>query len=205
MPKNSEVEIKFRVNDFRRLEQALTNAGFQLKTPPTYELNTLYDRPEGELRSKDQILRLRKYGEKWWLTFKSKGKAGKYKTREEHESAVANGPEVEAILRALGYIPSFVYEKFRSKWSDGKGEVVIDHTPIGIVAEIEGSPRWIDRTARALGVQLGDYITKSYGELFMDWKAATGSSAANMTFRECGSKRPRFAEAAKLGGARHSG
>jgi adenylate cyclase, class 2 len=80
---------------------------------------------------------------------------------------------------------------FRS-WSDGKGEVVIDHTPIGVVAEIEGAPRWIDRTARSLVVAPADYITKSYGELFLEWKKASGSSANNMTFRECGRRRPRF-------------
>lgn len=192
MPKNSEVEIKFLVTDVRRLEQSLTDAGFQLKTPPTHEVNSLYDRPGNPLRRQGAILRLRKYGERWRLTHKAKGTAGRYKTREEHESAVEKGPELDAILRALGYAPSFVYEKFRSEWSDGKGEVVVDHTPIGVVAEIEGAPRWIDRTARALGVHSRDYITKSYGELFLEWKKAAGSPAANMTFRECGSRRPRF-------------
>ncbi len=192
MPKNSEVEIKFRVTDVRRLEQSLTDAGFQLKTPPTHEMNSLYDRPGNPLRRQGAILRLRKYGEHWRLTHKAKGVAGRYKTREEHETGVESGAEIDAILRALGYAPSFVYEKFRSEWSDGKGEVVVDHTPIGVVAEIEGAPRWIDRTARALGVDSRDYITKSYGELFLEWKKATGSPAANMTFRECGSRRPRF-------------
>jgi adenylate cyclase class 2 len=192
LPKNSEVEIKFSVTNVRLLERSLTDAGFQLKTPPTHEMNSLYDRPGNPLRRQGAILRLRKYGERWRLTHKAKGKAGRYKTREEHETAVENGPELDAILRALGYAPSFVYEKFRSEWSDGKGEVVVDHTPIGVVAEIEGAPRWIDRTARALGVDSCDYITKSYGELFLEWKKATGSLAANMTFRECGSRRPRF-------------
>ncbi len=42
---------------------------------------------------------------------------------------------------------SFVYEKFRAEWSDGEGHVVLDHTPIGDIAEIEGKSRWIDRTA----------------------------------------------------------
>jgi adenylate cyclase, class 2 len=192
LPKNSEVEIKFRVADVRRLERSLTDAGFQLKTPPTHEMNSLYDRPGNPLRRQGAILRLRKYGERWRLTHKAKGKAGRHKTREEHETAVESGPELDAILRALGYAPVFAYEKFRSEWSDGKGEVVVDHTPIGVVAEIEGAPRWIDRTARALGVDSRDYITKSYGELFLEWKKATGSAAASMTFRECGSRRPRF-------------
>jgi adenylate cyclase class 2 len=192
LPKSSEVEIKFRVADVRRLEQSLADAGFQLKTPPTHEVNSLYDRAGNPLRRQGVILRLRKYGERWRLTHKAKGTPGRHKKREEHETAVENGPELDAILRALGYAPSFVYEKFRAEWCDGKGEVVVDHTPIGDIAEIEGPARWIDRTARALGVGYSEYITKSYGELFLEWKKATGSPANNMTFRECGSRRPRF-------------
>ena len=60
--------------------------------------------------------------------------------------------KMDAILRALGFSPAFVYEKFRAEWSDGEGHVVLDHTPIGDVAEIEGKSRWIDRIARELGV-----------------------------------------------------
>lgn len=193
MPKKPEVEIKFRVVDVRQLEQSLKGAGFSVKTPPTYEINTLYDRPGSPLRRAGEILRLRNYGGRWRVTHKARGAANKkHKTRQEHETTVDNGPELDAILRVLGYVPSFIYEKFRCEWSDGQGEVVVDHTPIGIIAEIEGAPRWIDRTACVLGVAPVDYITKSYGELFLEWKKATRSAASNMTFRECGSRRPRL-------------
>jgi len=47
---------------------------------------------------------------------------------------------MDLILRALGYAPSFRYEKFRAEWTDGKGQVVVDETPIGDFCEIEGSP-----------------------------------------------------------------
>ena len=47
------------------------------------------------------------------------------------------------------------------------GKVLLDETPIGNFLEIEGSPRWIDRTARALGFFDGDYITRSYGYLYL--------------------------------------
>ena len=101
-------------------------------------------------------------------------------------------PSSTLFCARSGIHPIFVYEKFRSEWSDGEGEVVVDHTPIGVIAEIEGKARWIDRTARALGVPSSEYITKSYGELFLEWKKATASPANNMTFRECGSRRPHF-------------
>ncbi len=168
-----EVEIKFQVPDLKSLEKKLKSLGFKCETPSTHEVNTLYDLPGQKLRKKGEILRLRKYGDKWKLTHKSKGKAGRHKSRAEAETALSDGKQMDAILRALGFSPVFTYEKYRAEWSDGQGEVVLDHTPIGDIAEIEGKARWIDRTARALGVDSKDYITKSYGELFLDWKRST--------------------------------
>ena len=66
--------------------------------------------------------------------------------------------------------------------------MVLDHTPIGDVAEIEGPARWIDRTAKLLGVPQADYITKSYAELFFEWKRRYKRKAMNMTFQECGGR-----------------
>jgi adenylate cyclase class 2 len=192
-----EIEIKFVVPDLRALEQKLGQLGFHLETPFTHEVNTLYDLPSQKLRRKGELLRLRQYGEKWKLTHKAKGKTGRHKSRAELESSVSDGKQMDNILRALGYRPSFIYEKFRAEWSDDEGAVVLDHTPIGNIAEIEGKSRWIDRIARALGVNARDYITKSYTELFFDWKRNTGSSAKNMTFRECGGS-PRKLEPKKV-------
>jgi len=181
---NQEIEIKFRVEKVRALARRLRVAGFHLVTPRTHEMNALYDLPGQRLRGKGELLRLRQYGDAWVLTHKSKGKAGRHKTRVETETKVEDGAQMDAILRALGYSPSFIYEKFRAEWSDNDGHVVLDHTPIGDVAEIEGKSRWIDRIARELGVKPADYITKSYAELFFDWKRRTGSKAENITFRE---------------------
>src|SRR5208283_1431191 len=181
-----EVEIKFLVPDRRALEGKLCELGFREETPSTPEVNTLYDLPGQKLRRKGELLRLRDYGGKWRLTHKAKVKLGKHKSRGELETGVSDGKRMDAIMRVLGYSPSFVYEKFRAEWSDDEGHVVLDHTPLGDVAEIEGKSRWIDRIARELGLAPADYITKSYAELFFDWKRKTGSRAQNMTFRECG-------------------
>ncbi|MFZ0706634.1 MAG: class IV adenylate cyclase [Candidatus Korobacteraceae bacterium] len=183
-----EVEIKFFVHDLNELEDKLKELGFRCETPSTHELNTLYDLPGQKLRRKGELLRLRNYGDEWKLTHKAKGVAGKHKSRAELETTVSDGKQMDGILRALGYAPTFMYEKFRSEWSDGNGHVVLDRTPIGDLAEIEGKARWIDRTAKALGVEREDYITKSYSELFFDWKRKTKQKAMNMTFREIGGR-----------------
>ena len=191
MPAPQEVEIKFLVTNRRALEGALRRHGFREETPSTHEVNILYDLPGQPLRKKGELLRLRKYGDQWRLTHKAKVKLGRHKSRAELETGVSDGETMDAILRALGFVPSFVYEKFRAEWSDGQGHVVLDRTPIGDVAEIEGKSRWIDRTARLINLKPEDYITKSYAELFFDWKRNTGSRARNMIFRECGKRRIR--------------
>jgi len=180
---SKEIEIKFRVENLRRLASKLRAAGFRQETPRTHEMNTLYDLPGEVLRKRKELLRLRKYGSQWKLTHKSKRETGRHSSREELETSVGDGRNMEAILRALGYVPSFRYEKFRAEWTDGKGQVVVDETPIGNFCEIKGTPRWIDATAKKLGVSREYYVTKNYAALFGDWKRETKSRAKEMTFR----------------------
>lgn len=177
-----EIEIKFGVRSLRTLEHQLRATGFRLKTARTHEMNTLYDLPGAVLRKRRELLRIRQYGSEWKLTHKSKGKAGRHCSRTELETALSNGKKMDAILRALGYKPSFRYEKFRAEWTDGQGYVVIDETPIGNFCEIEGPPRWIDATAKQLGVTRDQYITKNYATLFQEWAHLTRNTAKEMTF-----------------------
>jgi len=187
---NREIEIKFRVTDLRALARKLRAAGFRLLTPRTHELNTLYDLPREVLRGRKELLRIRKYGSEWTLTHKSRGETGRHSARVELETGVADGRKVDLILRALGYAQSFRYEKFRAEWTDGKGQVVVDETPIGKFCEIEGAPRWIDATAKKLGVSQADYISKNYAGLFLEWKTQTKSRAPEMTFKAVIRRRP---------------
>ena len=188
MPK--EIEIKFRVTDVRALTRRLRTTGFRLRTRRTLETNTLYDLPGKVLRNRKELLRIRKYGSTWTLTHKSGKEIGRHSSRIELEIKVADGKTLDAIVRALGYAPSFRYEKFRSEWiagkttqkKTGKGVIVVDETPIGNFCEIEGPPRWIDATAKKLGVAPKDYITKNYATLFAEWKREANSPADEMTF-----------------------
>jgi adenylate cyclase class 2 len=95
------------------------------------------------------------------------------------------------MFATVGLSESFRYEKYRTEWTDGKGDVVIDETPIGNLGEIEGSPRWIDATAKKLGITPDQYSTRSYAQVFFEWKARTGSAANNMTWKEIGKRRAR--------------
>ncbi|MGA7171269.1 MAG: class IV adenylate cyclase, partial [Candidatus Sulfotelmatobacter sp.] len=156
--------------------------GFRVVTPRTHEMNTLYDLPGELLRRRRELLRIRKYGTEWTLTHKAGKKTARHSSREELETSVGDGKRMDAILCALGYAPSFRYEKFRAEWTDDKGQVVVDQTPIGDFCEIEGPSRWIDTTAKKLGVNQANYITNNYATLFAEWKKATRSRAKEMTF-----------------------
>jgi adenylate cyclase class 2 len=59
---------------------------------------------------------------------------------------------------------------------------VVDETPIGNFAELEGEAGWIDRSAKQLGIDPAQYITASYGRLFDQWREERGSSATDLTF-----------------------
>lgn len=188
-----EVEIKFIVADRQALTKQLAASGFRVVTERTHEQNTLYDLPGSPLRRRGAILRIRKYGDKWTVTYKDrKHKKGpndskplRHKSRREIETQVDDGQFLAKILEAVGFRAVFSYEKYRSEWTDGSGCVVIDQTPLGAFAEIEGQPEWIDKIATLLGIDESRYITASYMEIFMQWKKKTRRKASHMTFAEC--------------------
>lgn len=185
-----EIEVKFRVQNLPRLEELLLVHGFGQLTPRTFEHNTLFDTPERALRGQHSILRVRRYGDRWVITHKAVLGGGTsdehYKHRAETETEVADGEAMASIFTQLGYSPSFVYEKWRTEYADATGHCVIDETPIGLFAELEGPESWIDAVAKQLGLAEKDLMTASYGRLFDDWCKQTGSTAQNLTFAEIG-------------------
>jgi adenylate cyclase class 2 len=88
------------------------------------------------------------------------------------------------ILERLGLEPAFRYGKYRTEFrlAGTAGEAIRDETPIGAYMELEGSPRRIDRMARRLGFTERDYITASYGRLYLDWCAARHIEPGHMVF-----------------------
>lgn len=181
-----ETEVKFRVADGPALERKITALGFRRITPRTFEKNILFDTPDRRLRSKQSILRIRKYGERWLVTHKrlpdDNDPAARHKHRIETETYVEDGEAMAVIFSQLGYSPAFTYEKWRTEYADATGHCVIDETPIGLYAELEGPAEWIDATSQRIGLDPAELITLSYGRLFDEWRSATGSSATDLTF-----------------------
>jgi adenylate cyclase class 2 len=97
---------------------------------------------------------------------------------------VKDGEAIGHIFTQLGYQPSFTYEKWRTEFADATGHCVLDETPIGVYAELEGPPDWIDTIGHKLGIDHAQFLTLSYGRLFDQWRKDTGGTAENLTFDE---------------------
>jgi adenylate cyclase, class 2 len=182
-----ETEIKFRVGDVENLTRRLEASGFRLETARSFESNTLYDTPDRQMRARTEILRIRSYAGRWTLTHKRLpgnwvSGEDRHKHRVETETEIADGNALADFFLGLGLISAFRYEKWRTEWQDGKGHCVIDETPIGVFAELEGAPEWIDRIAAQLGVSQSEYLTLSYGRLFDLWRERQRVHVEHLTF-----------------------
>lgn len=179
-----EVEIKLRVPDAAAGRGLLESAGFMVREERVYESNTVYDTADQRLRSAEKLLRVRQVGDAVTLTYKGPGLPGKHKKREEIELTLSDAGAFDGILRRLGMAPSFRYEKYRTEYDgpEGSGIAMLDETPIGAFLELEGPPDWIDSMASLLGYSVEDYITTSYGQLYLESRAPEDQNPAAMVF-----------------------
>ena len=182
-----ETEIKLAVKGARSARRLLREAGFVVSRPRVFEANTLFDTPDLSLRTSSRLLRIRQAGRVATMTFKGAPEIGKHKSREELELEISSAAAMMSIVERLGYRRMFRYEKYRTEFHQPRraGIAMLDETPVGVYLELEGAPRWIDLSARRLGFQESDYITASYGRVYLEWCAANGRQPGDMTFSEC--------------------
>ena len=180
-----ENEIKIALPGASAGRRLLRGAGFRVAHPRVLESNIVFDTAGRSIIGAGGLLRLRVIKHRGILTYKGPASNGRrHKSREEIECSVDNPAALRSILERLGYQVIFRYEKFRSEFTlpGEPGIVMLDETPIGVYLEIEGPPRWVDRTARLLGFSPTDYITRSYGRLHFDRCAAEGIEPGDMLF-----------------------
>src|SRR5713226_3003336 len=164
-----ETEIKLRIESPATTRRLLARLGYSIATPRVFESNTIFDTPDARLRRAQNLLRLRQAGARNTIAFKGPPIEGKYKVRPEVESDFTDSAAMREILGGLGLRPVFRYEKYRTEYRKPRqpGSVMLDETPIGEFVELEGPPNWIDRAAKELGYSAAEYITDSYGGLYL--------------------------------------
>src|SRR4051794_8870573 len=80
-----ETEVKLRVPDISQMRAKLQALGYSVLRPRVFEANALYDTRERELRSRGELIRVRRAGDVSVLTFKSGDVPGRHKRRQELE------------------------------------------------------------------------------------------------------------------------
>jgi adenylate cyclase class 2 len=181
----NENEIKLALPDAATARRLLRRAGFRVAKARVFEANTVLDTPARDIINAGRLLRLRQVRAQGILTHKGPAQGGhRHKSREEIETRLDDPASAQRIFECLGYRPVFRYEKFRTEFHRGAepGVAQIDETPIGVFLELEGPPRWVDRTAHTLGFATSDYILKSYGRLYIEFCEARGIPPRNMVF-----------------------
>lgn len=167
----TEIEKKYRLNGeqraelLRRLEE--TDAVLEGEE---FEENTIYS--GRDLDPRLSVLRLRRVGGRAILTYKERfPSVSAIKHQREDETRVEDANALEAILDALGYSPTLVYEKRRMTWRFSGAEAVIDELPFGLFLEIEGEEEAIIEIETRLGLceaeaEMATYpeLTERYGE-----------------------------------------
>jgi len=162
-----EIEVKIRIQDLDPYREKILNLGAKIEKERFFEENTLYDFPSQALSKKRQALRIRKVGKKTFLTFKgAPQKSRKFKVREEHETEVKNKKNLKKILKSLGLVPAFSYQKYRTVFRKGRLKICLDETSIGNFIELEGERNDITKFARPLGISKSEFIKLDYVQLF---------------------------------------
>ena len=165
-----ETEIKLWLRGgLSKIRHALREAGFRISKHRALESNILFDNAKRTLRKHGKLIRVRRVGKHTLLTYKGPSEPSRYKKRQEIEIELPLASPIGAILTLIGHHPVFRYEKYRTEYGkrNNDGKVLVDETPSGNFLEIEGSPRWIDRTAKLLRFSKKDYVTRSYGYLYL--------------------------------------
>lgn len=181
---NREIEVKLAAASAGAARASLEQAGFRERAPRAFESNEVFDTPEDDLRLSRRLLRLREFAGDAIVTYKGPPEGGPHKSREEIETRVENAEAFRTMLQRLGYRLVFRYEKYRTAFDrpNEPGHAVLDETPIGVFLELEGPPDWIDRTALELGFTPADYITASYGSLWLAHRAKHNLTEPHMIF-----------------------
>jgi adenylate cyclase class 2 len=178
-----EIEAKFYVQDLKRIESRIQQLDARLIQPRVLETNLRFDLPDGGLRSKGQVLRLRQDTEAR-LTYKGSGKSQQgIVNRTEIEFTVEDFERAKLFLEALGYQQILQYDKYRTTYELAACHIMLDELPYGNFVEIEGADIVsIRATAEKLNLNMQAAISESYSFLFEKVRQTLGLKFNDLTF-----------------------
>lgn len=175
-----EIEAKFYISDLDKMIARLQGLQARLIQERVLETNLRFDLPDGGLRTRGQVLRLRRDTESR-LTFKGSGKERSgVLERKEIEFVVEDFDKARQFLEALGYVEVIVYEKYRTTYEFDDVLLMLDELPYGNFLEIEGEAvEPIRSVAARLNLNWDTAIRTSYTALFL-----VTANSLNLSFRD---------------------
>lgn len=177
-----EQEIKLPFDSVSGAREAVLAAGSILATPRRLIDDRLFDTADGRLGRMGSALRVRRDGDRAFVTVKGPVQPGPHKSREELETVVGDAAVLEAMLASIGFHPVFRSQKFREDYVLGDARLTVDEAPVGVFVEIEGPAEAIARASRLLGRTPADYLVESYPALWRRWCAERGLAPRDMVF-----------------------
>lgn len=148
-----------------------------------FEDNHLFDFPDRRLHTGHCLLRVRLTGRRSFLTYKGPPRQEDiFKTREELETELEDGPAMLQILEKIGMQVSFRYQKYRQEYALDGVHVAVDETPIGNYVEFEGSKEGIQNLAHTMGIREEQFLNASYYSLYIAYCRERGAVPKFMIF-----------------------
>lgn len=184
--KLQETELKLHTPDLPRVRSALEDAGAALKKPRVYERSLRYENASGTLSDSGIVLRLRQTSadnQRGLLTYKEGARIENgISQRFEAEAAVDDFEMMSMILHKLGYEVALIYEKYRTTYTLGAAEIMLDEMPFGSFSEIEADADVIESLVMRLGLENQPRMAASYTEIFANVKARLNLDFRDLTF-----------------------
>lgn len=177
-----EVELKVSA-DIAEVRERLADLGAD-RVDAVVQRDVYYDAPHRDFAETDEALRVRRETDRATdettakLTYKGPLVEAESKTREEHETVVADGEALAGILGGVGFEPAAEVRKERERFRVGDYTVTLDRVDgVGEFVEVEGEAAE-DEVAevregaaellRSLGLDPGEQLRTSYLELLLD-------------------------------------
>jgi adenylate cyclase, class 2 len=164
--KNQEIEVKFRLENEKAFIDHLNKMGF-INVKDVFETNIIFDMMDGSYSSRGRLVRVRETDKGNILTYKEKqGEDSQYKVRTEIETSIDDSEQMIEMLKYMGFIISFVYQKKRMHFTKDDIEITIDKLPFGNYIEIEATKNQIVNLSKELNLEMTEISNMSYLALY---------------------------------------
>ncbi len=176
-----EVELKLPLGEEEDAVRARIEARWGPPQARVRQEDLYFAHPCRDLAARDEAVRIRRSGDRTFLTYKGPKESGRSKARREVELAVASFETARAFLEALGFRPVAWIRKERLLYRAGSVTLALDRVEgLGAFLELETvGPRahlavleaQVRVLARELGLDPERQERRSYLELWLEKEA----------------------------------